>query len=196
MKKIDSTLPNMLISLIGICLFAAIVLSFVNSQTQDVIALSKVKALEAAIGMVIPEFDNEPLSESISINIQGDDLTVYPTKKGDALVGFAIESISHNGFSGDVRILVGIDIEGKILDYSVLEMAETPGLGDKMYTWFKTDKGQQSILGYSTENGELKVSKDGGTVDAITAATISSRAFLDAVNKAQQAYKELLVKLQ
>lgn len=196
MKKLSSTLPNMLLSLTGICLMAAAVLSFVNDSTKETIAQSKIKALETAIGEVTPAFDNKPLDEKLTVNISGDDLTVYPAKSGGSLVGAAIESVSHDGFGGDVKVLVGIDTEGKIINYSVLQMTETPGLGDKMTHWFKTDKGAQSILGYDTNSGHLKVSKDGGSIDAITAATISSRAFLDAVNKAQDAYKEALAQIQ
>lgn len=196
MKKLSSTLPNMLLSLSGICLMAAAVLSFVHDSTKETIALSKIKALETAIGEVTPEFDNKPLDEKLVIQLSGDDFTVYPAKKDGGLVGVAIESVSHDGFGGDVKVLVGIDQEGKVLNYSVLQMAETPGLGDKMAHWFKTDKGQQSILGYDTASGDLKVTKDGGSVDAITAATISSRAFLDAVNKAQEVYKQAQSQLQ
>ena len=76
------------------------------------------------------------------------------------------------------------------MNYSVLEHNETPGLGSKMEEWFRTDKGKQSVLGRDMKGGALKVSKDGGDVDAITAATISSRAFLDAVNRAYSAYTQ------
>ena len=74
------------------------------------------------------------------------------------------------------------------MNYSVLQHAETPGLGAKMQDWFSTDKGNQSIIGRAISADGLKVKKDGGDVDAITAATISSRAFLDAVNRAYSAY--------
>lgn len=196
MKKLDSTLPNMLLSLTIICLLAAAILAFVNDSTKDIIAASKIKQLEEAIGKVTPDFDNAPLSEAFTVQVEQDHLVVYPAKSGDVLVGVAVETVSHKGFGGDVKILVGIDQEGKIRDYSVLEMVETPGLGDKMVHWFKTDKGQQSVIGYDVAQGALKVTKDGGSVDAITAATISSRAFLDALNKAQEAYKEALTRLQ
>ena len=196
MKKLASTLPNMLLSLTGICLLAATILSFVNLQTEGVIAASKTKALQVAIGQVTPKFDNNPLDETFSITIEGDDLKVFPAKEGDQLVGMAIETITHKGFGGDVRILVGLDKEGKVINYSVLEMNETPGLGDKMKTWFKTDKNKQSILGLDLTKGTLTVSKDGGQVDAITASTISSRAFLDAINKAGMVYEKAIEKLK
>ena len=69
--------------------------------------------------------------------------------------------------------------------------SETPGLGSKMQEWFRTDKNKQSVIGRTLTEDGLKVSKDGGDVDAITAATISSRAFLDAINRAYSAYKSV-----
>ena len=84
-------------------------------------------------------------------------------------------------------MLVGFDPEGKILGYTLLEHAETPGLGAKADKWFqKGEKGD--IIGKSPIE-PLTVSKDGGQVDAITASTITSRAFLLAVNNAYNAYK-------
>ncbi len=121
---------------------------------------------------------------------EGDSLTVYPAKKGGKLVGAAVETNTKKGFGGEVRIMIGFDADQKIVNYSVLEHNETPGLGSKMEEWFRTDKGKQSVLGRDMKGGALKVSKDGGDVDAITAATISSRAFLDAVNRAYSAYTQ------
>ena len=84
---------------------------------------------------------------------------------------------------------MGFDVEGKLLNYSVQQHSETPGLGSKMQEWFRTDKNNQSVIGRTLTADGLKVTKDGGDVDAITAATISSRAFLDAINRAYSAYK-------
>ena len=86
--------------------------------------------------------------------------------------------------------MVGFDNDSHITGYEVLEQAETPGLGTHIVEWFKNaDKPGQNILG-RTATGAMTVSKDGGDVDAITAATISSRAFLEAVNKAYEAYTD------
>ena len=96
--------------------------------------------------------------------------------------GFAVET-AVDGFGGQFRVMVGFDAEGNILGYEILEHQETPGLGSHMEHWFKNaDKPGQNIIG--RKGGKLTVSKDGGDVDAITAATISSRAFLKAVNQA------------
>ena len=189
MAKLKSTLPNMLLSLTGICLVAGAILAGVNEFTAGPIAVAKAAALEEAIKAVAPEFDNKPTEEAyMAVTADGDSLKIYPAKKGGDTVGGAVESNTSKGFGGVVKVIVGFDLQGTILNYSVLEHAETPGLGAKMHEWFRMEKGQQSILGRTIPDGGLKVSKDGGDVDAITAATISSRAFLDAVNRAYSAF--------
>ena len=189
MAKLKSTLPNMLLSLTGICLIAGAILAGVNAFTAGPIAVAKAAALEEAIKAVAPEFDNKPTEEAyMAVTADGDSLKIYPAKKGGDTVGGAVESNTSKGFGGVVKVIVGFDLQGTILNYSVLEHAETPGLGAKMHEWFRMEKGQQSILGRTIPDGGLKVSKDGGDVDAITAATISSRAFLNAVNRAYSAF--------
>ena len=189
MAKLKSTLPNMLLSLTGICLIAGAILAGVNAFTAGPIAVAKAAALEEAIKAVAPEFDNKPTEEAyMAVTADGDSLKIYPAKKGDETVGGAVESNTLKGFGGEIKVIVGFDMKGTILNYSVLEHAETPGLGAKMQEWFRMDKGQQSILGRAGPADGLKVVKDGGDVDAITAATISSRAFLNAVNRAYSAF--------
>jgi len=104
--------------------------------------------------------------------------------------GVAIEAQA-DGFGGVIRLMVGFDPEGRILGYEVLEQQETPGLGTHIVEWFKNEsKPGQNIIGRQAD-GQFRVSKDGGNVDAITAATISSRAFLAAVNDAYAQFKAL-----
>ena len=169
----------MLLSLTGICLVAGAILAGVNQFTAGPIAVAKATALEEAIKAVAPEFDNKPTEDVyMAVSSDGDSLKIYPAKKGGQVVGGAVESNTKKGFSGEIRVIVGFDMDGKILNYSVLQHAETPGLGAKMQEWFRADKNKQSVLGRTI----------GGDVDAITAATISSRAFLDAVNRAYSAF--------
>jgi Predicted NADH:ubiquinone oxidoreductase, subunit RnfG len=85
-----------------------------------------------------------------------------------------------------VQLLVGFDAEGKIHNTAVLSIKETPGLGSNM----TNPKFKDQVNGKNPAEFKLSVKKDGGDVDAITAATISSRAFLDAVGKAVEAYKK------
>lgn len=190
MEKLKSTLPNMLLSLAGVCLIAGAALAAVHQFTAEPIRESKAAALQNAIRKVTPEFDNTPTEEMYKCaTYEGDSLTIFPAKKGGTLVGAAVESTTKKGFSGEIKVIVGFDAQGKLLNYSVLQHAETPGLGSKMEQWFRTDKNRQNVLGKELSAGALKVTKDGGNIDAITAATISSRAFLDAINRAYSAYK-------
>lgn len=97
--------------------------------------------------------------------------------------GTAIKITDPKGFGGALTVMVGLAPNGTILGYKVLESSETPGLGAKAQDWFQ--HGQKGdIIG--KQAGCLTVSKDGGDVDAITASTITSRAFLRCINAAYE----------
>ena len=182
MATIDSSLKNMLLTLLIITAISGTSLGFVYKMTKEPIAAAKAKKLQDAITKVTPKFNNNPGEEAIVLTSkEGFPITVFPAREDDALIGFAVETMTNKGFGGDVKLMIGFKPDGTIINYEVLEHQETPGLGTKMGLWFKTDKGNQSVLGKNPGKDKLTVSKDGGDVDAITAATISSRAFLDAV---------------
>lgn len=178
--KLESNFKNMVLVLTIISLIAAGVLGAVYTVTEEPIAIAKAEKQQAAIQQVLNGFDR---LEDETVN----GLLVHKAYQGDAFVGAAVESET-NGFGGKIKIMVGFDKEGNIIDYAILQQSETPGLGTKMVDWFKTNKNNQNIKGKNPEKNNLTVSKDGGEVDAITAATISSRAFLAAVNLAYNAY--------
>ena len=195
----------MLLVLTGVTAISVALLAYVNELTKGPIAEANAKILNKALKQVLPEFTNNPVGESDTIFSEKDgkkvvDFIVYPAKKGEEWVGSAVESKAM-GFGGELKVLVGFDAKGKIYNYSLLAHTETPGLGSKADKWFgayDATKGEKavthemskkSIIGMSPGEGELKVSKDGGQVDAITASTITSRAFLNAINKAYEAYK-------
>ncbi len=161
-------------------------LAYVNELTKGPIAEANAKALSEAVKAVVPGFDNDPIAEKRVQEMDGASFAIYPATKEGQYIGAAVEAISM-GFGGELKVLVGFDAQGNILDYSVLQHAETPGLGSKSVDWFK--KGNAGdITGMNPGQGELTVSKDGGQVNAITASTITSRAFLAAVNKAYAAF--------
>lgn len=187
MKKLESSLKNMALALTGFSVLAGGILGWVNGITTEPIAQANAKILSDAIKVVVPEFTNNPAEESKVVELDGKTYKVYTATKDGKFVGAAVES-SSMGFGGDLKVLVGFDPEGKIVNYSVLAHAETPGLGSKSAEWFK--KGAKGdITGMNPGEKELVVSKDGGQVDAITASTITSRAFLLAVNNAYKAFK-------
>ena len=197
MAKLSSTLRNMLLSLTGICIIVSGILALVNKVTKAPIEEAQVKAKVEAISAVTPKFDNNPFAERLRFLPEGesDSLTVYPAKMGGQLVGFAIESYTLKGFSGLISVMVGFDASGKLVDFSVLQHAESPGLGSLIPEWFHEKSqtgGIRDMRGLDMKAvSPLSVSKDGGKVDAITAATISSRAFLDAVNRAWSVFTSL-----
>lgn len=190
MAKLQSSFKNMFLSLSAICFTVAVLLAQVNKMTTQPIADARATKLQNAISEVVPAFDNDPVAEAYRMSDgSGDSLLVYPARKGEKLVGFAFNSFSNNGFSGTIQIMVGFDMEDKIVNYAVLQHAETPGLGAKMTEWFKdASRPGQLVVGRDLSQGPLSVSKDGGGVDAITASTITSRAFMEAVNRAYAAY--------
>ncbi len=180
----------MLLSLLIITLISGASLGGMYKVTKEPIAAARQVKQQEAISQVTPKFDNNPAGEATQVtNQDGSTIKVFPAKMEGRLVGLAVESTTSKGFGGDVKIMIGFNADGSIINYKVLEHKETPGLGTKMDEWFKTDKGSQSIVGKNPANNNLTVKKDGGEVDAITAATISSRAFLDAVDIAHKAFQ-------
>ena len=182
MKKLPSTLPNMLIVLTLISVIAAGALAYVNKITAGPIEENKARTLAEGINTVLGVADANVENTITVQDANGNDVILYATDKG-----MAVQAIDPNGFGGELKVLVGFDDAGAIKGYTVLEHAETPGLGAKAGLWFqKGEKGD--IIGKNPGEKELTVSKDGGDVDAITASTITSRAFLRAVNVAFHAY--------
>ena len=188
MAQLESSFKNMVLVLSGIALFAAGTLASVYEFTKAPIVASKVAKQQNAIKEVLPaSFDH--LAEPVKIADGAENIVVHKAYNAkNEFVGAAVESSSNNGFAGKIVIMVGFDKDGNIVNYSVLEQKETPGLGTKMVDWFKTYKGNQSIIGKNPALANLTVSKDGGEVDAITASTISSRAFLFSVRNAYHAF--------
>ena len=186
MKKLESSFKNMVIVLTVVAVVAGLLLGYVNKLTAEPIAQANAKALSDAIALVVPGFDNEPAANPDTIEVDSVTYKIYKATKGDKFIGAAVES-SANGFGGALTVLVGFDADGKIIDYSLLSHAETPGLGSKAADWFKKG-GKGDITGKNPGDKPLTVSKDGGEIDAITASTITSRAFLNAVNAAYAAY--------
>ena len=195
MKKLESTITNMVVVLVGVALITGSILAYVNHVTEEPIRQQAEKTLADGIKAVMG---------GVELTVAKDD-TVRQTVSGKEIIfviheavgtdkqplGAAVESTT-GGFGGDFKILVGFDNDGKILGYTILQHSETPGLGAKADKWFQKD-GKGCVIGKNPATDNLTVKKDGGDVDAITASTITSRAFLLAVNQAYQVYKSLPV---
>jgi len=180
---------NMVRALTLFCIAAAGIVTAAYEYTREPIAAAQAAAVQQAIRAVAPPFDNDPTAEAYyAPTSDGDSLLIYPARMNGAWVGAAVESYSLKGFSGEIQVMVGFDTAGIVTNYAVVAHAETPGLGSRMQEWFRATKNSQSVIGRSPASNALRVTKDGGDIDAITAATISSRAFLDAINRAASAY--------
>lgn len=176
----------MVLVLTSITCLSGAILGGVNMVTTEPIKAAKLAKQQDAIKLVAPAFDNDPIADQWATTLpDGTEAIIFPTKQNGELVGAAVQAVSKMGFGGPITVMVGFDKDGNIKEYSVLAHTETPGLGSKMPTWFH-EKG--NIIGKNPAKNKLTVSKDGGEVDAITAATISSRAFLNAVANAYNAF--------
>lgn len=186
MKKLESTLPNMVIVLTGIAIIAAALLGVMNEVTKDPIAAIEQQNLENGIKKVILGPDAEgalSVSKIDTINNDKQQFVVYTAEQNGKQLGRAVKT-AVQGFSPDLTVLVGFDAEGNILGYEVLKHSETPGLGAQAPEWFKDEANhpKSNVVGKNPGKSNLTVSKDGGEIDAITASTITSRAFLKAIN--------------
>jgi Na+-translocating ferredoxin:NAD+ oxidoreductase subunit G len=181
MAKTESTFKNMVLSLTLISLISSASLGFVYEFTKKPIEVANLNKKLNAIKQVVPDFTNNPNDEMFRLPTgDGDSLDIYPAKKDDIIIGYAVNTFTSKGFSGNISLMAGFKPDGTIINITVLEQKETPGLGTKMTEpEFKNQFNDKNPAEF-----ELKVKKDGGPVDAITAATISSRAFCDAVTKA------------
>jgi electron transport complex protein RnfG len=191
MKKLESSLRNMVLVLVGVSLVMGGLLAWVNHVTEGPIALQAEKALALGIKTVMGgEKLTVVASDTIRQNMGGKEAMFVVHKTQDSHqrpLGVAVESTTM-GFGGDLKVLVGFDDNGKVLGYTLLQHAETPGLGAKADKWF-LEGSKGNIVGKCPGDKPLQVTKDGGEVDAITASTITSRAFLLAVNQAYEAYQ-------
>ena len=186
MERLKSNLQNMVGVLVGVAFVCALLLAIFNKVTSGPVAEQAAKALQDGIKNVM---------QSDSVVVEGDTIVekefngkmlsfvVHNTNKG-----VAVESTDPNAFGGNLKVLVGFAEDGEILGYTILESAETPGLGAKAAEWF-LDEAPGDIVGLNVWKNNLTVSKDGGEVNAITASTITSRAFLRAVTQAWSAYR-------
>jgi len=187
MSKKKDTFINMVVSLFVITIISGLSLGFVNDFTVGPIAKAKLEKKINGLKLVLPSFDNNPVDEVklVESEFAKDSVEIYPAFKGGVFVGAAVIGSSQKGFSGLVKIMVGFNPEGVIQNIVVLEQKETPGLGTKM----KDEKFIQQYREKNPSSFDLRPSKDGGEIDALTGATITTRAFSDA---AQMAFNEFM----
>lgn len=184
--KRESNFFNMVSTLLLVTALSAFALGSVYNLTKGPIEMAKQKKQEEAIKQVLPEFER---LETIKVKsaFEEDSLQFNVAFVADEIVGVAVNTYTKKGFSGMISLMVGFLPDGTINNVSVLDHKETPGLGDKMQKQ-KSDWSLQ-FNGKNPGSNNIKMKKDGGEIDAITAATISSRAYSDAVMHAFKTYE-------
>lgn len=180
----ESSLKNMVLVLFTITLLSSAAVGGVYTITKEPIAQAKVAAVNNALKQVLPEYE-ATTSQTIEVNDMP--IVAHTATVAGKAVGYAVESMSKNGFGGAIRLMVGFDTKGTILNINVLEQKETPGLGTKMAD--EDNVLHASLVGKNAGEVNLTVKKDGGDIDALTAATISSRAYAEAVAIAYEVFK-------
>ena len=174
----------MVLSLAVICLVCSALLGLVYSVTAAPIADAQAAKVRDAIGAVVPQFDNSPADEAQEI----DGALVYTAKSGGNPVGYAVK-VSVSGFGGALQMMVGFTPDGTVYNTSIISHSETPGLGAKITLPEIQPRAQ--VVGKNPATTKISVRKDGGDIDAITASTITSRAFLNGVNVAYAVFQKV-----
>lgn len=188
MKKKESNFKTMVLTLLSVTIASGLLLGAVNSITVGPKATAKLEKKLSALQMVLPEFTNNPVEEMQMLHVSGikDSVEVYPAFSNREFSGAAVTGVSEKGFSGLIKIMVGFTNQGLINNIVVLEQKETPGLGTKI-------KDESFINQFKNKNPaqfKLTVVKDGGEIDALTGATITTRAFCEATQVAFDAFMD------
>lgn len=184
---VKSSFFNMVLALGCICLVCSALLGLVNHVTAEPIAAANLAKTNSAIAAVVPEFDNVPSEEVMTVEVDGKQYKVFPATYQGKVMGYAVE-VMPTGFGGVIDMLVGFDAEtGVIYNTSVISHSETPGLGAKI-TETGAGNFRAQFDGMNPAATKFLVKQDGGDIDAITASTITSRAFTSGVAEAYKVY--------
>jgi len=170
-----STLTNMVLCLFGVCFVCAALLGAVFVVTKAPIEEAAAAEARASIAKVLPA--GGEISAEMPSDAEGIGGYFVQTSDG-AVTAYAVKSVA-GGFGGPLALMVGVLPDGTVFNTSVLSHSETPGLGAKC-----TEEGSRFREQWKGFSGALSVKKDGGDVDAITASTITSRAYTKAVAQA------------
>lgn len=172
---VQSSFKNMVLCLMAICFVCSSLLAGVFALTKAPIENAQAAKNEAAIKAVLPECEAIEEERTVEFNGRSYAYNLAYDAQGNT-VGCAI-NVAEGGFGGPISLKVGFTVDGKIWAVTALSHAETPGLGAKCTEASFSDQ----FKGFDPATGKLAVKKDGGDVDAITASTITSRAYTKAV---------------
>jgi len=201
------------LALAVVCASAAGILAFAEHKTAPARARAQARQQSESMAQVLPPFSNTPAAEPIAVNIATGTVYFYPARNAAGqIIAYAGEGTSTAGYGGELRVLVGLTPAGDVLAVVVSAHSETPGLGTQV-----TDRQRQQTLGailrrtpqpdadalapnlyldqfqrYNLVNdAPLRMAADGGAIQAVSGATVSSRAVSEAVNQVANAFAQL-----
>jgi len=166
-----------------VALLASGALAVVSGATAPAIAAAEAKDLRDSLSEVLPAglADNDFLKDTVEIQRDGKPLTIYRARRGSELKAVLFK-VAERGYSGEISVLMAVDMEGRTLGVRILKHTETPGLGDKIEIrkddWVLDFNGKS--LGEPTPD-KWGVKKDNGVFDQFAGATITPRAVVKAV---------------
>ena len=182
---VQSSFKNMTLCLFAVCIVSSALLAAVYAVTKEPIEVAEHAKTINAIAQVVPEFDGEPVSDTIEV--AGKKYPYYAVSKAGQPAGYAV-TVSASGYGGALTLMVGVTADRVIYNTTVLSQSETPGLGAKCTEPEFADQ----FRNWNPAEKVLKVRKDGGDVDAITASTITSRAYSLAIETAVTVYDAIV----
>jgi electron transport complex protein RnfG len=181
------------LSLAAFAALAGVVLGLARDSTRERIADNEARRVLAELSAILPPslHDNEPHRDMIVLALPGDESRqIWRARRDGKAVAAVLTSLAPDGYSGQIRLLVAITIDGQILGVRVASHSETPGIGDvieaRKSPWIGTFSGRSLN---NPEESRWRLRKDGGDIDAISGATISSRAVVAATRRAMQYFR-------
>ncbi len=180
-----------ILAIIAFVTSAALVVA--NHFTYDAIEQSRLEDLKAFLTQVVPKdyYDNDLVKDTVSLKLQGEvETIIYKGRLQNKVNAIAFQWTASGGYAGAIKLIIGIDREGKVLGARVLSHNETPGLGDKIEV--KRADWITKFNGLSLGNPPVDkwgVKKDGGIFDQFTGATITPRAVVKGIKEALQVFQ-------
>ena len=185
MAKKSSSVYRIIKIMLVVALISAALLAVCHKVTEQPIKQAQDNLIAEGINQVITsEFNNNPFEEKINIRRDKELFTLYPARKDGYITSIVMKSHSNKGFGGRLDVIVGFLLDGTVSGFQVVKHQETPGLGSKV----NEPTFKKGVIGKNPANENFKVRQDGGEIDAITGATITSRALIDAIQKAYRGY--------
>jgi len=186
--KMDREQWRMALALAAVAAVATVLLGITDLLTRQPIVEARQHAMHEALMEVLPQHANDALADVVTVDGMGENVDIYPARDAaGSLIGFAWETVAPDGYSGTIRILMGVKPDGSIYAIRVTDHRETPGLGDGIV---KNEAWLDAFGGTTLANTHWAVKKDGGDFDQFTGATITPRAVVKAVKLGLEFFKK------